>query len=714
MKKLFQTFLFCLGITIGFAFKATAQAPQAIPYQAIARNSAGDPLISQTISLRLSIRDLSAAGTILYQESHTSTTTPLGLFVTQIGQGTPLLGTFSAINWAVGSKFLQVEMDITGGTNYTDMGSSQLMSVPYALHAGSSSDNSWQTNGNAISNTNSGGVGIGITSPDALLHLHDVTGTQNNPSAGMVFSRYWINPSDTRASALFHYYNTNTGNDNLAFGVSGGGGTNDSPQSLNQIKMMIQGDGKVGIGSLYPKTLLDVRGDISLGAWNENNGSRKIGINDGYSFTGGMEIENTTLSGNYSQKVHFITHHNYNGFGRRMTINEDGFVGIATETPSTRLDVTGFIGSPLPSVRFHQHNCGDYCAQAKGAALQLINDNITTPDNGARLSFADPINITNNDEGAATIHLVERDQFGNGGLAFSTRNSSNILNEQVRINKDGNVGIGTSVPAYKLSVAGHVASINSGYGLVHTDGIVSLASYLDGGAGWIGTTSAHPLYFYTGNGYESMAITTSGDVGIGTSAPAYKLQVSGSTGLIGSTVISPSQTGSQGTLSVGTPTIFNNSMFNVKSSLPYAAFIDGAATTNAALQVEGRTRLNGTVAIGSTANFASGYQLSVGGKIICTELRVQATPFPDYVFASDYKLKSLDEVEEHINTYHRLPNMPAATEVEAEGMSVGGIQLKLVEKVEELTLYMLQQQKQITKQQEKIEQLEQQLTQANK
>ena len=58
--------------------------------------------------------------------------------------------------------------------------------------------------------------------------------------------------------------------------------------------------------------------------------------------------------------------------------------------------------------------------------------------------------------------------------------------------------------------------------------------------------------------------------------------------------------------------------------------------------------------------------------------------------------------------------MPAGTEVEAEGMSVGGIQLKLVEKVEELTLYMLQQQKQITKQQEKIEQLEQQLTQANK
>ena len=115
------------------------------------------------------------------------------------------------------------------------------------------------------------------------------------------------------------------------------------------------------------------------------------------------------------------------------------------------------------------------------------------------------------------------------------------------------------------------------------------------------------------------------------------------------------------------------------------------------------------VGIGTTTN-ATGYKLSVAGKIICTELKVQLQPFPDYVFDKNYKLLSLKDVENHINTYSRLPGMPAASEIEKKGMSVGQMEGKLVEKVEELTLYIIQQQKQIESMQQMMEKLQQQVS----
>ena len=104
---------------------------------------------------------------------------------------------------------------------------------------------------------------------------------------------------------------------------------------------------------------------------------------------------------------------------------------------------------------------------------------------------------------------------------------------------------------------------------------------------------------------------------------------------------------------------------------------------------------DGRVSIGQNINPATGYMLAVDGGIICEEVKVQVSPFPDYVFADNYKLRSLEEVENHIITNKRLPGMPAAAEVEADGMSVGDMSVKLVEKVEELTLYIIQLQKQI-------------------
>ena len=117
---------------------ANAQVPQSIPYQAVARNTSGNLIANHAVSIRFSIHDATSGGTVVYQETQSATTNALGLFIANIGAGTPVAGTFSAINWGSGSKFIQIEIDLAGGSSYTDMGTSQMMSVPYALYAATS------------------------------------------------------------------------------------------------------------------------------------------------------------------------------------------------------------------------------------------------------------------------------------------------------------------------------------------------------------------------------------------------------------------------------------------------------------------------------------------------------------------------------------------------------------------------------------------------
>lgn len=103
----------------------------------------------------------------------------------------------------------------------------------------------------------------------------------------------------------------------------------------------------------------------------------------------------------------------------------------------------------------------------------------------------------------------------------------------------------------------------------------------------------------------------------------------------------------------------------------------------------------GNVMIGSSLP-ATGYLLTVDGKVMCEELKVQMSEsWPDYVFASDYKLPTLYELERSINANKHLPNIPSAAEIEENGLEVGEMQVKMMEKIEELTLYIIELQKQI-------------------
>lgn len=129
MKKLYTLFLALSAVFI------LAQVPQAFAYQAVAFNASGSPVVNGTVSVRVSILNDSATGSNLYTETHSMTTNSKGLINLNIGKGVAVSGSFSEINWGVNSKFIKVEMDPAGGNNYSNVGTNQLMSVPYAMLA---------------------------------------------------------------------------------------------------------------------------------------------------------------------------------------------------------------------------------------------------------------------------------------------------------------------------------------------------------------------------------------------------------------------------------------------------------------------------------------------------------------------------------------------------------------------------------------------------
>ena len=122
---------------LAFGFAGFAQSPQLINYQGVARNSLGNPLANQKLNLRLSVRNLSSTGAVVYSETRLVTTNGGGLYTVLIGGvgATATSGTIEATNWQIGSKFLQVEVDPNAGNNFIDLGTTQLVSVPYALSA---------------------------------------------------------------------------------------------------------------------------------------------------------------------------------------------------------------------------------------------------------------------------------------------------------------------------------------------------------------------------------------------------------------------------------------------------------------------------------------------------------------------------------------------------------------------------------------------------
>jgi hypothetical protein len=180
-----------------------AQAPEGFNYQALARDAAGDIIVNTTIAVQFDLRETIIAGAIIYTETHNPTTNGNGVFNLVVGQGTTT-DIFNTIDWTSNSHFLEVSIDPANGTAYTSLGTMQLLSVPYALHAKT-----------AESVTSICGLSIGDTYQGGIIFYLDASGCHGLIAApgDQSTSAAWWNGSymDTRAygSGLFEgKYNT--------------------------------------------------------------------------------------------------------------------------------------------------------------------------------------------------------------------------------------------------------------------------------------------------------------------------------------------------------------------------------------------------------------------------------------------------------------------------------------------------------------------------
>jgi len=180
----------------------------------VIRNSVDALVVNQAVGMRISILQTTAIGTAVYVETQTPTTNINGLVSLEIGTGTPVTGTFAGIDWAAGPYFIKTETDPTGGTTYTITGTSQLMSVPYALHA-KTAESVTSVCGLSIGDTHQGGI---IFYLDAS-GCHGLIAAPSDQSTGI----QWYNGSYTNTTAFASCVGCGDGNTSMIVYNQGAG-----------------------------------------------------------------------------------------------------------------------------------------------------------------------------------------------------------------------------------------------------------------------------------------------------------------------------------------------------------------------------------------------------------------------------------------------------------------------------------------------------------
>ena len=187
MKTIIKiTTLMLMMLSMGFSESLQAQTPDKMSYQAVIRDGSDNLITSSNVGMRIQILQGSISGTSIYEETHTATTNANGLVSIQVGAGNVVSGDFTTIDWGNDSYYIKNEIDPTGGTNYSITGTSQLLSVPYALYAKTSDSpipgpqGPPGSDGNGIASTTDNGDGTFTFTYDdgSTFTTSDLTGSQ--------------------------------------------------------------------------------------------------------------------------------------------------------------------------------------------------------------------------------------------------------------------------------------------------------------------------------------------------------------------------------------------------------------------------------------------------------------------------------------------------------------------------------------------------------
>mgnify|MGYP002630683306 CR=1 FL=1 len=432
-------------------------------------------------------------------------------------------------------------------------------------------------------------------------------------------------------------------------------------------------------------------------------------------------IETRITNAQFEGELLFYT--NGGSLTERMRIDEDGKVGIGTSSPARTLEVNS--GSEYRTARLSSTQAG--------ATLEFVGTNATnwavgTFDGQARLfsstdifsSYTDefvfsktvftPFTDNSKDLGTSSLHwkrLYGIDGSFTGQVAVGTESFLGPLHVH-----DGTSSHATLYITPSASASGDSSSI-----FLAEDSDASFGMYwlFDGSDPQGGEMELWGKSLNTHYGPHLLIDRNTGNMSISSSAFMGKLHIHDGESSNTKVYITP-----QTTVNGDSTTIF---MAEDDEAL-YGMYwlYDGNGND---MELWGKSlsntygphfivdRNSGNAAFGST--FATGYKLSVGGKIICEEVRVALTAaWPDYVFKKDYSLMPVEQLADFVDTHGHLPNIPSAVEMEKSGQEVGEMQRLMMEKIEELSLYIIDQDKRLTDQQKQIRELRDQLDQGKK
>ena len=543
----------------------------------------------------------------------------------------------------------------------------------------------WQgpgLNGSGNVYINNSNVGIGIPSPSNILHLRKAGNTflvlENTATHGSTVNFGPVS-SNGKVETQLQFANEFGMRDNTA----------------GALRFKILSNGYVGLGYHDPQERLHINGSIR----GNRSGAIRIQTDHGYTDIGAKNVNWTYFQTDrpriYIEKPISLakgilsSHHTKDlRLNTGMSSSTDGDTRITIKNSNGNVGIN--VLDPKSILHIEQHN-----------------------DNGIRLQR----------NGHDTYELRLQ-----GSTGLQIRNKTDGRPEMM-FKGNGNIGIGALDPKYKLEVEHLYANNNQEYLLAafnHRESAGGVyMGYVGGGSTTGGATITKEAVLRSGGNInlnlgttahkDALTITNSkGALGIGTKTPNEQLHVMGSATIEGN-LINPNDLHYK----VGSHTLElqSNNGSDVVLTFHRAGHSSANIKYNSArelvLSSSGHPtdkhmliKQNGDVGIGTSQTH--GYKLAVAGDIISEEVQVQLqTDWPDYVFEADYELTTLEETEAFIETEGHLPNIPSAQEVAEAGIALGEMNALLLEKIEELTLHLIEQNKQIEQMKGEIEALKQ-------
>jgi hypothetical protein len=388
--------------------------------------------------------------------------------------------------------------------------------------------------------------------------------------------------------------------------------------------------GKVGIGTLTPTAKLEVFGGGNLLLRGANNDAGDLIFRANSLAQLGRVWTNTSgISGLFLSSGDNTPD---------LTIDSNGKVGVGTSNPTAKLEVFG--GGNL-LLRGANNDAGDLIFRANSLAQ---------------------------------LGRVWTNTSGISGLFLSSGDNTPDLT----IDSNGKVGIGTLTPTTKLEVFGGGNLLLRGANNDAGDLIFRANSLAQLGRVWTNTSGISGLFLSSGDNTPDLTIDSNGKVGVGTSNPTAKLEVFG-----GGNLLLRGANNDAGDL------IFRaNSLAQLGRVWTNTSGISGLFLSSGDNTPDLTIDSNGKVGIGTTST--GSHKLAVDGSVGAREIKVEAIGWSDFVFNDDYTLPTLQEVEHHIKDKGHLKDIPSAKQVKENGILLGEMDAKLLQKIEELTLYIIQ------------------------